>query len=510
MALHWMTDGETDPAGLPVDNRAVEPAARRGPQRLPLKPGEWNAVEMHLAAAEVALALNGVEIYRRPLEAANDRLFSFFHYKDRTAVEVRNVVLAGEDWPQALGETQLANLLSPIDPRQDIDPGRLAETLLGEENVFLSTWQTWRASRTLPPPERYAFLRDWVLPAAVRGSVVRMYGDFTPADPAPPVGDLLNAAKPADEGARFVRRGGELIAPALELAAVAAELGKLDELRAAVEARPMQDQYSEQGKMALLTVIAVAAGDDERARQSLVALYPLAKTTPKTEAEFRRWPALAAAWAAFERPALRPIALAMLDQIADASQGTTPRWSSISRHLRARAQLASLPDGNVAFGAAPKLAQWRTASHATAISRGNGQPPMHWQHRTGGLMHYAGHDHDYAYFAVPLRGDFELEAELSAFGWRELKTVYAALSFGVVYDHKSYARSNFERSRPNGPIDPPLAPLGQWYRYRLSVKDGQYAALVNGRQVFSERLPAEADPWLAFQSWGPYLGELRQ
>lgn len=510
VALHWMTDGEFDPAGLPADNRAVEAANRRGPNKLPLKPGEWNAAKLRLESGEASLELNGIEIYRRPLETTNDRLFSFFHFKDRTGAQVRNVVLTGDDWPQELSEARLANLLSPIDPQADIDPDRMAETLLGEENVFLSTWQTWQASRSLPAAERYAYLRDWVLPDAAHGSVVRLYGAFTPTDPAPSAADSAIAAPPVDAGARFVHRGGEFVAPAFELVAVAKELGKLDELRATVEARGMPDKYSEQGKMALLTLINVGAGNDELARQTLVALYPLAKNTPKTEAEYRRWPALMAAWASLERPALRPIALTMLNQIADTSQGTGGHWERISRHLRARASLAAQPDGNVPFGTPLALKQWREAVHPTVFSRGDGHPRMHWQHRPGELMHYAGHEHDYVYFGVPLRGDFELEAELTTFGWREVTTVYGSLAFGVLYDLKRYALSHFERSRLIGAIDPPLTPLGQWYRYRLSVKDGQYAAFVNGRQVFSERLPAEPDPWLAFHCWGPYLGEVRQ
>ncbi len=510
VALHWMTDGEAD-AGLASDNVAFESARRRGPGRLPLKGNEWNAVELRLAEGEVALKLNGEEVYRRPMEASNDRLFSFFHFKDRTAVQVRNVLLAGDDWPRELSETQLANLLSPIDPKADIDPGRLAEMLLGEENVYLGTWQTWQASRSLPAAQRYALLRDWVLPGSVHGSVVRMYGDFTPTDPAPPVAESVSApSPPLDDAFRRVHHGGDLVGPAFELVSIAIALGKLDELRAEVEARGAPDKYTEQSKMALLTLIAVAAEDDERAQQSLAMLYPLVKNTPKEEAEHLRWPALAAAWAARQRPALQPIALTMLNQIADGSQGTGARWERISRHLRARALLTSRPDGNVAYGAPLALNQWREANHPTASSRGNGHPRMHWQHRPGELMHYAGHDHDYVYFGVPLQGDFELEAELTTFGWREVTTSYASLAFGALYDQKSYWLSSFERTRPKGAIAPPLEWLGQWYRYRLSVKDGQYAAFVNDRQIFSERLPEHPDPWLAFHCWGPYLGEVRQ
>src|SRR6185312_11950585 len=182
--------------------------------RLPLKAGEWNAVDLRLAEGEVALKLNGEEVYRRPMEASNDRLFSFFHFKDRTAVQVWNVVLTGDDWPQSLSETQLANLLSPIDPKADIDPARLADALLGEENIYFNTWQTWRAARSLPAAQRYALLRDWVLPDAVHGSVIRMYGDFTPTDPAPPVAESVSVSPLLDGASRRVHRGGDLIAPA--------------------------------------------------------------------------------------------------------------------------------------------------------------------------------------------------------------------------------------------------------------------------------------------------------
>ena len=510
VAPHWMTDGETDSTELPADNVAAEPAHRRGPRPLPLKPGEWNAMELRLAAGELSLVLNGGEIYRRPMEASNDRLFSLFHYKDRTAVQVRNVVLSGDDWPSELSEARLANLLLPIDAERNIDPAGLTDALLGEENVYLGTWQVWQTARSLPAAERYLFLRDWVLPDPVRGSVVRLYGNFTPTDPAPPVAESVGVTAPHDQRLRRVSSGGELVVPALDLVAVAAELGKLDELRSLAEARAAGDEFAARGKDALLALIAVATNNDDRAQQVLSALYPHTKNSTKDEAEYRRWSALVAAWAAFERPALRPIALAMLNQIADGSPQTGVRWERTARHLRARALLASMPDGNVSFGSPPPLTQWRTATHATAVSRGSGQPPMHWQHRPGGLMHYAGHDFDYVYFGVPLRGDFELEAELSTFGWREITSSYAASIFGVVYDRKSYTQSTFERGRPNGVIDPPLDDLGHWYRYRLSVKNGQSTAFVNGRQIVTQRLPDEPDPWLVFRSWGLFNAEARQ
>jgi hypothetical protein len=48
-------------------------------------------------------------VYERPLEASNDRRFSFYHDKDRTSARVRDVVLTGP-WPESLGPARLTDL----------------------------------------------------------------------------------------------------------------------------------------------------------------------------------------------------------------------------------------------------------------------------------------------------------------------------------------------------------------------------------------------------------------
>jgi hypothetical protein len=48
-------------------------------------------------------------VHERPLEASNDRRFSFSHDKDRMSVLVRDVVLAGP-WPKSLSPVRLTDL----------------------------------------------------------------------------------------------------------------------------------------------------------------------------------------------------------------------------------------------------------------------------------------------------------------------------------------------------------------------------------------------------------------
>ena len=79
-----------------------------------MKPGEWNTLKVSLTGETVVLTLNDVQIYERKLDPRNNRNFGLFHWKDRTAVEVRNVVLKG-DWPEKLTPELMENLLARSD-----------------------------------------------------------------------------------------------------------------------------------------------------------------------------------------------------------------------------------------------------------------------------------------------------------------------------------------------------------------------------------------------------------
>jgi hypothetical protein len=99
--VHWLTDAQHDRGGLPPDNVTSEPANRRGPATLPLQANAWNRVRLQVAAGRIALALNDVAVYERPLEATNRRFFGLFHYADESEVRVRHVRYRGA-WPRQM------------------------------------------------------------------------------------------------------------------------------------------------------------------------------------------------------------------------------------------------------------------------------------------------------------------------------------------------------------------------------------------------------------------------
>src|SRR5581483_7995034 len=167
------------------------------------------------------------------------------------------------------------------------------------------------------------------------------------------------------------------------------------------------------------------------------------------------------------------------------------------RHARGQAFVAALPESaRKPFGADPGLAHWAPVVEARAESRGKGQPPAHWALVDGAVRHFPGHGHDYLYFRVPLRGDFEVNAELTTFNSRRADLGYGGVHLSLKWDRKGYDLFNLTRKLRTAKIEPPLPELGDWYKYRLVVKGGQWTAYVGDRKLCEEPLPADPDPWL--------------
>lgn len=99
--IHGITDRRYERFMRDPANVSEEPECRLGTSELPLNEGDWNRVKLDVAGDTVQLSLNGQAIYRRELEASNQRTFGFFHYADRTEARIRNVVWRG-DWPKQL------------------------------------------------------------------------------------------------------------------------------------------------------------------------------------------------------------------------------------------------------------------------------------------------------------------------------------------------------------------------------------------------------------------------
>lgn len=526
LKVHWMTDGDvSDEAygGLATDNSLADKSFRRG--EVQLKDQDWNAVEITVKNDAAIITLNGSVIGEYPLEADNSRQFGLYHDKNATSVKVRNVVLTG-DWPMSVSPEILASITSKDGRRTEADQHQLRHTI---EEKYRATDldHLLLQARSLMPQPRYEFLKTWVLPNETHGTL-RIYGDTAPADPLAITSNRIapvniaavnvdetkaesrtnSAAKPATRS----RSGGELIAPALDLVAVAKELGKLDELAELVRRVPETPAQVKRSRHAMLVLISIASGDLKVAEAELKALTPtreqgLSDTLPVVE----RWPELIAAAEAARVPQLRRASVDLLEVVMDSvnRKGVGHDWDVKVRSTRQHAKVLlergiELPS---ASAVSPK-GQWTQSTLAKASTRGNGMVPR-WRFNGAETLHLGGDGNDLIYFQSPLRGKFTVEGELSAFGWRESRLMYDTAWAAPLYTHEAADIGNLYSNWTGPKFATKLDPIGEWYPIKMEVTPEKVTYHLNDRLIHEHSLPNNPDPWLALHSFGQYAGASR-
>ena len=140
---------------------------------------------------------------------------------------------------------------------------------------------------------------------------------------------------------------------------------------------------------------------------------------------------------------------------------------------------------------------WARVTQTRAETRGTGEPIPHWGLTADGSSPtYPGHDLDLMYLTVPLRGDFQLDCELtSARRIARSACQYGGLALGPERRPEAcWSASQFGRPLAELSLNPPLEKLGEWYPFRLVVKGGRMTAFINGRKVHDAACSAGCRP----------------
>ncbi len=484
--LHWMTNFlKDDWFGLPIDNAKDDPTGRRG--KIVMRANDWNAVTLTATADGAKIELNGTTIYETSLTSAVELNFGFFHYRDRTAVRVRNVILTGP-WTNEVGTPEeIALTAKPASP----SVAMARRQLLGEGFYAAEAAEVVARALKLPAAQRYQMLATWVLPTDFR-PVFQLAGQVKPLD-------VLPAADPAQlpKGQR-VLLGGELVVPALEMIRAAKDCGALDELCARlVKISPASgDDLARRSREALLAVARAAQGQDTAAADILRKLAKDAAAMAVDAPGSLRWPDVIAILGTAHRPALQKVAAELADaENKNIEESITRKrmfedldwWMRVFRMARTQTEAPAKP-----------LAFWAPTVGLTAESRSNGWGVPVWTASNGSIIHFPGHDHDYLILRTPLRGDFEVTCGLKLQDWQEAQVRYGPYEFELAKNGKKYKLHTTIRYEGRlSSINPPLSPSkGDIHECRLSVKEGWLRVFVDGQEVATEKIGLNPDPWL--------------
>lgn len=382
--------------------------------------------------------------------------------------------------------------------------------IFAEQHVENVALDVHRRAMKLPFEERYKFLRGWVLPNAEHNSL-RVHVGFTQTNPGPTSVDYVSSNSSRDIPPRRVS-GGELISPAWDLVEAARATGRLHDLRDRVANWQSESQQNgELAKAAMLTLIDIASEDKDSAVQSVEQLLKSISDNPvaagPTPAE------LLVIVRGVDFPATR-------EAIAEATD-RYERWmnadfyrSPSRRHFKsARSQLrtfqqVSLKEPTNPLSVGP-LKQWSIVTRSRAKTRGLGCPVSKWDFQPGYVENVASHDEDYLYFRTPLRGDFEVECDVTGFGWRDSHLMVGGLWVAPVYTHEGYDLGNFHATHSRVEFSPPMTKTKEWIHYRTVVRGRVISTYFNGRLMRQGMVTRDHDPWLAIRSTPRHDGAVR-
>lgn len=477
VAEHWIGRPGWDEAviGLAEDNRLANADARRGPLQLPLKPGDWNRVQLSFADEAVQVTLNDELVYERALEAEVDHRFGLYRGKSQS-LKVREPKLTGA-WPESL--TDIRDDLLASTKKYNAMDRRAINVLLGERFFERDTRRIIAEARALPPDQAYEKLLAWVLPSSSGHTKPRLYFDFAMDD----------------DGVQ------EIVCPAYELLAAADAAGTLDDLSEAIAGLK-----SERGRFAMQALLALHRGQLDAARDAMAPLYDgVAKGLSKFMAVSDRSIEYVVVWQAVKHPALHFASLDIAHQLRDKQRDNKFKAAGAEWEKRVDIlvghvdrEMMSKPSGG------ESLTQWASVPYYKPDMHANGYRHTEWFHQRGIVQHVPGGTWSQLFFQSPLRGNFEIRAERAMHGHREVAMAYGMHSAEPRYDYKAKRISKVMHASRD--IDGEIEGLGPGLflgDFRIVVKDNQVTTFVNDVQLHEETLSPQPDPWVLLQSHSP-------
>ncbi len=481
---HWLTrpDWDEPVLGIVDDNRLANPAARRGPKKLPLKPDDWNRVGLTLAGRTLRVVLNGDLVYERTVEPEIDLQVGLYRGKGRS-LRVRELKLAGL-WPETLTAEIRNNMLASNKQYTPADR-RLLHDILGERFFIQDAAPLVARARQLPEQQAYDELRAWVL-ASPDHANHRLYFEF------------VSSAGSARQ---------QIICPATELMSVAQQTGKLAELAAQITAIDMPSESGQRNKIGLLALLAMQRQDFVAARQGMAQLNALAaKGFPQSMSPHERASEFVVAWQAAKHPELQFAAFDLSQQLllkqrdakTKAKDGKWDKWANmLGGHIDEAMRLSSQPTSNK-----PRLTQWANVPYYKPDMHKNGLRHTEWEYSPGVVDHIPGGTWGQLFFQSPLEGDFEINVQRTMHGYREAAITYGMHSAEPRYDFKATRVVNLMHAVKDEPGKITIPNQGNWLAdFRIVVKNNKVRTFVNGTQIHEESFSQRPDPWLVLQAY---------
>ena len=441
---------------------------------------DWNTVEIRIVGANAEVVVNEATVWRRPIAKLNN-LFPGVQKFKTLAAEIRNLRLQG-DWPETLPEGLGANVFASKDTLDEKDRDLIAE-VVGDQFISVELFELYEGEENeISAAQRYEQFRTWVLPG--KGHGVRIDYRTMPKE--------FRTSQSLDSADDF-----EIQCPAWDMIMAAKETDKLRQLAEEIDKLQLPDDKAGNnfiGVAALKTMLAIAVENDQVARAQLgeifskvVAVEAEAKEN-KTDAGINRMNIAVPTWYATNRPDLLDCAASMQRKAS----------SGLSSAILAR--IERLSDAAVSDSAGGALTQWNVVPTGNQSVRRRVSYVDKWQKASPGLLvRMAGLSKNPLYFQSPLKGKFEISADVSQRDGDQCWLDYGGYAIiAQEKNHRTRISANNKGSEIKGKRKVP-----SWHsivRHRIVVDGNNLETYVNDVRVSRYEFDEAPQPWFTLRS----------
>lgn len=378
----------------------------------------------------------------------------------------------------------------------------LREADLAQNAMFIS-----QAASRLSPSERFDRLAQWVLPNQ-NHPTFRLNGDLFPSSPCVPQRFQTDSHPHVAIGSpigRYLELKETLALPALDLLQTAKRSGRLEELKARIVSASPASLEEIRFKTTLLFLVEVARQDHKAAEAAFDDLVRMTRNSDR-DTLATRWRDLLVMWSVLREADIRRLVgdyfFSFYEPVT--APDPDPRLDVLMDYMRAAQglyrYLESQTDQSTVLidGSYDRQSEWLPYSFSSAISRGYGRSRAIWAIENQSARKYVGHETDYLSYRIPLRGDFEVECDIST---RPGETGSLMVAGTYVEGFEQQIRSgDFRAPVQETPITPQLTSFGKTVHHLAVVKERTLTHYINGRPVLTKRLAPDHDPWIAVRS----------
>lgn len=361
-------------------------------------------------------------------------------------------------------------------------------TIFGDAVLRRNVYAVCEEAEAKPDDVRHKFLAEWVFPHGAR-SGFRVTGTYVPFTET-------FGKDPRDQ----------IRSPALDLIRSAKKLRQLPALRDAVDAVAAENDSVRRQRAALHFLIDMANEDVTAAKTSLEEFAELPQAQG-FQSMTPHWPLLLVLSRAVSDPEFDFLTTELLlHYVKTATMDfENPHIDVFLDHVRWLDGL-KLFCGRYAgqlgeFTLPPSLKHWRPISFVSATTHGQGRPQAHWQRTDDGLQKLAGHEMDYLLFDRPLRGNYQVECDVSFASGVKGSVLVAGTHLEPADDRSQIKLGSFRADFSDIHLTQPMSPLKNWIRYRAVVQNLQITVFLNGKHVYSRTLTKDHNPWVGLRGW---------